>query len=112
MTAKLKRVAINLPEDLYLSLEKYKRRLAISVFIVEILDQYFSEPNTVKTKDLFEGHGQLITIPEALKKLKISRSTLHGLMNRSGNPIPSVRIGKSRRIPLDKLLWWIDNLNS
>lgn len=46
------------------------------------------------------------------KVLKISRSTLYGLIFRTKNPIPTVKIGKSRRFPVDKLRWWMDNLEN
>lgn len=47
---------------------------------------------------------------QVMTMLKISKTTLYGLMRRGKDPIPSVRIGKSRRFPVDKLRWWMEKL--
>lgn len=49
---------------------------------------------------------QLLSGSDVCKFLKVSRTTLYGLISRKVNPIPSVRIGKSRRFPLDGMLEW------
>lgn len=53
---------------------------------------------------------RLLSVEEAVQLLKVGRTTLFGLVARKKNPIPSVRIGKSRRFPFDKVRWWMDNL--
>lgn len=53
---------------------------------------------------------QFLSVGEVLGLLKVSKSTLHGLTFRKNNPVPSVKIGKSRRYPFDKVRWWMENL--
>ena len=64
----------------------------------------------VATKPTKEIPGAFPTIEDVMKILKVSESTIHGLVKRSKNPLPSVKIGKSRRFPYDKLRWWMENL--
>lgn len=45
---------------------------------------------------------------QVISLLKVSRTTLHNLIMRVRNPIPSVKIGKTRRFPLDKLRVWME----
>lgn len=60
-------------------------------------------PDEVLGERLLDGH-------QVMALLKVSRTTLYELMSREVNPIPSVRIGKSRRFPLDKLRAWTGQL--
>lgn len=53
---------------------------------------------------------RLLSADEVIKFLKISRTTLYELSIRKKNPIPSVKIGKSRRFPFDKVRFWMENL--
>jgi excisionase family DNA binding protein len=47
----------------------------------------------------------LLTVEEAALLTRISRSKLYELMQR--NEIPSITIGRSRRIPREALIAWI-----
>lgn len=53
---------------------------------------------------------RMIRMEQARKILDVSISTLRALMDRSVNPLPNVRIGRSRRIPLAPFLWWKEKL--
>jgi len=53
---------------------------------------------------------RLLSADEVVHLLKVSRTTLYSLAARKLNPIPSVKIGKSRRYPFDKVLGWMENL--
>lgn len=53
---------------------------------------------------------QFLSVIQVMKLLKISRSTLHSLILRKSNPLPSVKIGKSRRFPFNKVRVWMENL--
>lgn len=53
---------------------------------------------------------RLLSKQEVIGFLKISPTTLFELTRRKQNPIPSVKIGKSRRFPLDKVRNWVDAL--
>lgn len=53
---------------------------------------------------------RFLSVTEATQLLKVSRTTLYGLVNRKQNPLPSVRIGKSRRFPFAKVRWWMETL--
>lgn len=57
-----------------------------------------------------EVSGRFLNMSEVMKVLKVSRGTIHGLIRRTKNPLPSVKMGKARRFPLDKLRWWMENL--
>lgn len=65
----------------------------------ELAEQKFSE--TVVGNRLLCG-------PEVQEILGISRSMLNNLIRNKKDPIPSIKIGKSRRFKLDKLMWWIE----
>lgn len=56
------------------------------------------------------GGAQLLSGPQICQFLKISKSKLYDLMRDKKNPIPSVKMGSSRRFPLDKIRWWMENL--
>lgn len=45
--------------------------------------------------------GRLLTVPEACGHMRLSRTTLYGLMN--DGRLSYVKIGKARRIPLTAL---------
>lgn len=51
-----------------------------------------------------------LTALQVMELLKVSRTTLYALVGRQEDPIPSVRIGKSRRFPAGKVLEWMENL--
>ena len=53
--------------------------------------------------------GRLLDLHELISILKFSKFKIYGLINRKKNPIPSVKIGKNRRFPLDKVRWWMEN---
>ncbi len=53
---------------------------------------------------------RFLSVDEVVQLLKVSRTTLFGLVARKKDPIPSVRIGKSRRFPFDKVRSWMDSL--
>lgn len=50
----------------------------------------------------------LLTVPEAMAALRISRHTLYNLI-RTGD-LESVTIGRSRRIPADAITAYVDGL--
>ncbi|MCH8346694.1 MAG: helix-turn-helix domain-containing protein [Chloroflexi bacterium] len=50
----------------------------------------------------------LLTVPEAARRLSLARSTLYELV--LTRQIESVKIGRSRRIPLDALVAYVDRL--
>jgi excisionase family DNA binding protein len=49
----------------------------------------------------------LLTVDEAARSLRISRSALFQLMSKDGG-LPSITIGRSRRIPASALREWVD----
>ncbi len=53
---------------------------------------------------------RFLDVEQVRKVLKCSRGHLYSLISRKKNPLPSVKVGKSRRFPLDKMRWWMDNL--
>ncbi len=65
-----------------------------------------AKPTTTDSIDTF----RLLSVDETIQLLKVSRTTLFGLVSRKKDPIPSVRIGKSRRFPFDKVRSWMDSL--
>ncbi len=66
-----------------------------------------SEVNAVRFPELIEGN-RLLTAPEVQEILGVGKSTLYSLLKSKKDPIPSIKIGNSRRYKLDKLLWWIE----
>jgi excisionase family DNA binding protein len=50
--------------------------------------------------------AELLTVPEAARFLRLSRSKTYSLVQRG--EIPVLRIGASVRIPAAKLVAWID----
>lgn len=48
----------------------------------------------------------LLTVPETMRKLRVSRQVLYALI-RSGE-LPSLRIGRSRRIPAEAVAAFIE----
>lgn len=54
---------------------------------------------------------QFLEVPQVLDLLKTSRTNLYALMRRKINPIPSVKMGKSRRFPLVPLRLWMEKLS-
>ncbi len=60
------------------------------------------------TQDL--AGSRMLSATQVQELLKCGKSKLYGLIMRRANPVPSVKIGNSRRFPLDKLRWWIENL--
>lgn len=51
--------------------------------------------------------GRLLTIPEAEEYVRLSRTTLYGLMN--DGTLAYVKIGKARRIPLSALVRLVES---
>ncbi len=64
----------------------------------------------VKSTSAVIENCRLLSVSEVVHLLKVSRTTLYGLVYRKQNPLPSVRIGKSRRFPFDKVRDWMGNL--
>lgn len=52
----------------------------------------------------------MFTVPEAAHQVGLSRSKLYELVLRG--EIPSVTVGRSRRIPTAALAQWVDGLDS
>ena len=50
----------------------------------------------------------LLTVPEAMAALRVSRYTLYNLI-RTGD-LESITIGRSRRIPVDAITAYVDGL--
>ena len=48
----------------------------------------------------------LLTVPEVADRLHCSRTTVYALM--LGGDLPSVKLGKSRRIPAEALRRWVE----
>lgn len=53
--------------------------------------------------------GRLLSLRQVEQYLVVSRSTVFHLIRRKKDPLPTIKIGGQRRIPLDKLVWWVDN---
>lgn len=52
--------------------------------------------------------NRLLSPREVQEILGVGKTTLYGLLQSKKDPIPSIKIGNSRRFKLDKLLWWIE----
>lgn len=52
----------------------------------------------------------LLTVDETCKALGLGRSNVYGLIAKG--VIPSVRIGSSVRVPVDRLMQWIRSMES
>ena len=65
-------------------------------------------PNEGIPEDL--AGAKCLSVNQVLQLLNICRSTLYGLMHRTKHPIPNILVGRVRRFPVDKLLWWMENL--
>lgn len=50
----------------------------------------------------------VFNVSETATKMNISRPTVYAMMNRKEHPLPSIRIGKRRVIPVQMLLDWIE----
>ncbi len=50
---------------------------------------------------------ELLTVREVASELRITVFTVYRLMRNKRNPLPHMRIGRSIRIPRNKLLQWI-----
>lgn len=72
-----------------------------------------AEKAPVEVKKLPEdaAEARLLDAWQTAEMLGVSRSMLHKLSHQKVNPVPSVRIGKARRYPLDKVRGWIGELN-
>ncbi len=53
---------------------------------------------------------RMISVEDARRMLHVGKTMMYGLLARSQDPVPSVRIGRVRRIPLDKFKWWMEKL--
>jgi excisionase family DNA binding protein len=60
-----------------------------------------------KMPDAFQ-QSRLLSVRQAQEMLGVSKKTIHRLLGNKTDPIPSVKIGHSRKFQLDKLLWWIE----
>lgn len=52
--------------------------------------------------------NRLLSGREVQGILGIGKSALYAILRSKKDPIPSFKIGKSRRFKLDKLMWWIE----
>lgn len=64
----------------------------------------------IEGKEVSLAQSRMLSLDEVMKFLKISKSSLYRLMRRSKHPIPTVKLGKHRRYPLDKVRSWIEGL--
>lgn len=55
---------------------------------------------------------RLLSSVEVLKFLKISKTQLYYLCHLKINALPSVKIGRSRRYPFNKVRVWVENLGN
>lgn len=58
-----------------------------------------------KLKDM-----RFLSVTQVMELFKISRSALHAMTRRPIDPVPSVKMGKFRRYPLNKLKVWMEKL--
>lgn len=64
------------------------------------MERQLPSPDDLDDRGVGDGL-KLITIPAAAKRLGLSRSKLYGLI--AGGELPTVRIGRARRIALTDL---------
>lgn len=67
------------------------------------MGQTLAEPKAVNELRMLDAN-------QIIKMFRISKTTLYALLKRRKDPIPSVKIGKSRRFPLERVLWWREKL--
>lgn len=60
----------------------------------------------IPTRGNGEPEPLLLTIPQIAKALQISRGTAYNLV--STGQLPSIRIGRAKRVPRQELLQWIE----
>ena len=53
-----------------------------------------------------EGEKLLLRVSEAQKVLSLSRSTVYALI--ASGQLPSIRIGRAVRVPVDALKQWVE----
>jgi len=139
MPTKLRRFMISLPDNLYSTLNKDRKSIAMSTWIVRIVEIYYEshkedailpprrkvdeavspsfkatvpenkKPSGELSKEQLEI--RLLAAKEVMNLLKVSRSALYTITFQPQNPLPSVKIGKSRRYPNDKVRQWMENLH-
>lgn len=61
-----------------------------------------------RVESKFSGVNTLLTVEEAARMTSLSRAKVFDLISKG--EFPSVKIGGSRRIPVDQLNSWIDQL--
>jgi excisionase family DNA binding protein len=54
--------------------------------------------------------GVFLSVEDVMKLMKVSRSMVYALTFREVNPLPSVKLGRSRRYPEDRVRAWIKEL--
>ena len=64
-------------------------------------------PETLE-KNLVIEQNRLLSPVDVQGILGISKRTLYTFLKSKKDPIPSIKIGNSRRFKLDKLMWWVE----
>lgn len=64
------------------------------------------------TKGALLDEGRFLTKAEMANLLHVSATSVYMLSIRKHNPLPSVKVGKSRRYPNDKARAWMAGLKS
>lgn len=62
---------------------------------------------TPKMPDAFYD-CRLLSRKQAQEFMGIEKAAFYRYMRRKKDPIPTVKLGRSRKVQLDKLLWWIE----
>ena len=52
--------------------------------------------------------GRLLSCRQVQEMLGVSIATIFRLIKNKKDPLPSVKIGRMLKFPLDKVLWWIE----
>lgn len=63
-------------------------------------------PDSAAIAGRTNGWPLLLTVSEAAEKLKIGRASMYALV--ASREVPSITIGRSRRIPLRQLESWVE----
>lgn len=52
--------------------------------------------------------NRMLTFKQTEEMLGVKKAKLFRLLNDKKDPLPSYKIGGSRKFKLDKLIWWIE----
>ena len=58
--------------------------------------------------DAVAGSSELLTAKQAGKYLGMSHATMYRHLNNRKDPLPSFKIGQSRKFRVDQLNWWLE----